>query len=88
MVGARSPVELRSFLVSRARRRVGLTAVQAMARHRLARVPYIGVPRSALAQAQLQRGPHRRGDPAPYAPDPAHADFYQYQAHMPLVVAP
>ena len=39
----------------RMRRRVGLGAVQAMARHRLARVPYVGVSR-AVVQARAQRG--------------------------------
>ena len=39
--GARSASEMRSFIVSRARRRVGLAGVQAMARHRISRFPYI-----------------------------------------------
>ena len=37
LLGARSADEMRSFMVASARRRVGLAAVQAMARHRLAR---------------------------------------------------
>jgi len=79
LAGARSVTEMRAFLVSRCRRRVGLATVQAMARHRLARLPYIGVPR-AVVQAQLQRGPRARGEPTPYAPAPSHADFYAFQA--------
>ena len=73
--GARCESEMRSYLVNRCFRRVGLATVQAMARHRIARVPYIGVPRSILV-AQMQR-------PAPgsqpYAPAPRHFDFYQWQ---------
>ena len=83
LAGARSASEMRSFLVSRARRRVGLTTVQAMARHRLSRVPYIGVPRDVVT-ARMQHGQRQRGDPHPYAPAPGHADFYQYQAHAPV----
>lgn len=49
VAGARSQAEMRSILVSRGRRRVGVSVVQAMARHRLARAPYIGVPRQAIA---------------------------------------
>ena len=79
LAGARSATEMRSFLVSRSRRRIGVTVVQAMARHRLARVPYIGVPRDIVA-TRMQRGPQQRGHPHPYAPEPGHADFYQYQA--------
>ncbi|KAL1527728.1 hypothetical protein AB1Y20_009113 [Prymnesium parvum] len=79
LAGARSVAEMRAFLVSRCRRKVGLATGQAMARHRLARLPYIGVPR-AVVQAQLQRGPRMRGEPTPYAPAPSHADFYSYQA--------
>ena len=80
----RSATEMRSFLVSRSRRRIGVTVVQAMARHRLARVPYIGVPRDIVA-TRMQRGPQQRGHPHPYAPEPGHADFYQYQA-APLLI--
>jgi hypothetical protein len=61
LAGARTPSEMRSFLVSQARRRVGLATVQAMARHRLARVPYIGAPRAAV----LARVQHGRARPAP-----------------------
>ena len=46
---------MRSFIVSRARRRVGLAGVQAMARHRISRFPYIGVPR-ATVEARAGRG--------------------------------
>ena len=45
---------MRSLLISRNRRRLGMTVVQAMARHRLARVPYVGVSR-AVVRARAQR---------------------------------
>ena len=52
--GARSAAEMRCFLISRARRRLGMAVVQAMARHRLARVPYVGVSR-AVVEARAMR---------------------------------
>ena len=76
LAGARTKSEMRGFLISRSRRRVGLRAVQAMARHRLARVPYVGVPYVALAdRAQRRAGAFAAHD----APDPTHADFFQFQ---------
>ena len=67
-----------SYLTSRARRRIGLAAVQAMARHRLARIPYIGVPRRVV------EGRRRRSAAAARARDWAPAveqyDFFAFQA--------
>ena len=80
LAGARTATEMRAFLVSRARRRIGLAAVQAMARHRLARVPYIGVQRQFVV-ARARRGQLRRGQPIPWAPAPGHADFFGFQEH-------
>ena len=74
LAGARSAGEMRAFIISQLRRRMGMATVIAMARHRLARVPYIGVPR-AMVEARL-----RREAAQPYAPDPAHADFFAFQA--------
>ena len=55
LMGARSPSEMRSIMVSSARRRIGLAAVQAMARHRLARVPYIGATRAVVQRVMDAR---------------------------------
>ena len=43
--GARTQEEARSFIVSSLRRRLGLVICREFARHRIRRVPYIGVPR-------------------------------------------
>ena len=82
LLGARSQRELRGFLISRSRRRIGLAAVQHMARHRLARLPYVGVPRHAIVQRAQWRGAaaamraHQR-------PQLDSTDFYQFQqAHQ------
>lgn len=53
--GARSAAEMRALLIGRARRRMGMAAVQAFARHRLARVPYVGVSR-AVVEMRAPRG--------------------------------
>ena len=55
LMGARSASEMRSIMVSAARRRVGLAGVQAMARHRLARVPYVGATRAVVQRVMDAR---------------------------------
>ena len=57
--GARSAAEMRQVLISRSRRRLGLAVVQAMARHRIARQPYVGRSR-AVVQRHMQAGAERR----------------------------
>ena len=84
--GARTLEECRAYIIQASRRRVGLVAVQAMARHRLARAPYIGVTR-AVVEAR-----HRRGSVGPSPPlSDAWGRFdgiYQWQAdHRTAVVA-
>ena len=57
--GARSQQEALSFLVAATRRVVGVTALREMARHRLRRLPQVGVPRArveAEARAEQRRG--------------------------------
>ena len=78
--------EMRSYIISRARRRVGVVAVQAMpmARYRIARVPYVGLPRAVVEQ-RMQCG---WVGPAPPLSD-AYArydGFYQWQADHRLTV--
>ena len=73
--GARSAAEMLSFVKSRCYRRVGLRAVQAFARHRLDRVPFVGCPRSVV----LARRQHFDAAQRPAR----HADmsaFFAYQA--------
>jgi hypothetical protein len=57
--GARSAAEMRQILISRSRRQLGLAAVQAMARHRIARQPYVGRSREVV-QRYMQAGADRR----------------------------
>ena len=46
--GARSAEEAYGFFIAALRRRVGVFAAREMARHRLRRIPFVGVPRAAV----------------------------------------
>ena len=59
--GARTETEMRAFLIGQMRRRVGVAAVQAMARHRIARVPYVGASHAVVQATQDQRRLRQRG---------------------------
>ena len=87
LAGARSVDEMRSFIVSRSRRRIGLATAQAFARHRIARAPYIGVPRRMVV-AHMQQTQQLRQHGVVwgqrlYAPAPSHSDFFSYQVAPP-----
>ena len=57
--GARDEGAIRSIMTALLRRRVGLTAARAMARHRLRRIPLVGVPRATLDQWRAEGGARR-----------------------------
>ena len=81
-MGARSMSEMRACLISRMRRQIGLVTVRAMARHRLARAPYIGVERRSVEmRAELLRREQLsiHTTRAQSGGLPVHA-FYSYQA--------
>jgi len=78
-MGARTQEEARSFIVSSLRRRLGLVICREFARHRIRRVPYIGVPR-AIVEQRMQRGQLIGGPQARVPLYVPYADFYQYQA--------
>ena len=63
--GARTAAEMRAMLMGQWRRRVGMATVQAMARHRLARRYYIGVPRAVVAGHMQRRREARRAQAQP-----------------------
>ena len=56
-MGARTKEEARAFIIGALRRRLGLAATRAMARHRLQRAPWIGVDRQVVIDRR-QRGLH------------------------------
>ena len=61
------------------RRRLGLVICREFARHRIRRVPYIGVPR-AVVERRMQRGQLIGGPQARVPLYVPYADFFQYQA--------
>ena len=58
--GARTQEEARSFIVSSLRRRLGLVICREFARHRIRRVPYIGVPRAVVERRLAQTHTSRK----------------------------
>ena len=62
-MGARTESEARSFYVARLRRRMGVAAVREFARHRLRRVPYVGVPRAVVEQRMQREALRNRMNP-------------------------
>ena len=86
--GARSQSEARSFAVASIRRRLGVFVVREMARHRLRRAMYVGVPRSVVERAMRVRreavGEQLAGSlGAPPSVAPLE-DFLAHQAYIPL----
>ena len=83
-LGARSAQEARGFVAAAVKRRLGLTVAREMARHRLRRVPAIGVPNAALSgPARFQRAMARRhGVDEPLDRPPAFVpeEFFAFQA--------
>ena len=75
--GARSQNEMYAFFMQRYRRQLGMASVLAMARHRLQRVPIIGVPRDAVVDLMQRGREHARGRAV--ADDLS--EFYAFQVH-------
>ena len=59
-MGVRTQEEARSFIVSSLRRRLGLVICREFARHRIRRVPYIGVPRAVVERRLAQTHTSRK----------------------------
>ena len=83
-------MEARAFFIARLRRTLGVVVGREMARHRLRRVPFIGVPRAAV-RAHIAARDRRRGqDAQPAMPDGVGVrpdDFYAFQVFGPAVQA-
>lgn len=81
--GARSQKEYRTYAIRKIRRRMGLAAVQEMARHTIARMPLINVPRQAVEDTMACRRRQWNGRSTTilrnWAPAPDHMEFYNYQ---------
>jgi len=78
LMGARSMTEARAFFIARLRRSLSVVIAREMARHRLRRIPFIGVPRAAIRARQPFRAPQE----ARHMPQMAQlADFMRFQAY-------
>ena len=87
--GARTREEYRAHALATIRRRIGLVAVRAHARHRLDRVPFIGVPRAAV-RARMERLRQQMRDPRAAAPLSGRAGLgigQEFLVHQPRVPA-
>ena len=80
--GARCEAEARSFWVGMCRRRIGVAVTRAMARHRIRRTVFIGVPRAVLDD-RARRGLAATGEDR----HPRDSDLHAFYAHQ-IVVAP
>jgi hypothetical protein len=79
-MGARTQAEARSYFVSRLRRRLALVTAREMARHRLNRVQFIGMPRAAVEarmRARVRTAAAAGGDGSV----PRMGDFHGWQVH-------
>ena len=78
-LGARTQSEARAFYIATLRRQLGVHVVREMARHRLHRLPWIGVPRSVVTRRGA-RGTLGTGGTRPQVDGvPQPADFYAHQ---------
>ena len=74
--------EARGYIITAYRRRLALTSAREFARHRLHRVPYIGVPRAAIAQHRVVHGAPGLpglGGGGPVAHQIRSTDFFAHQ---------
>ena len=80
LMGARSATEARAFFMARLRRSLSVVIAREMARHRLRRIPFIGVPWAAIRD----RPPPRVQQGVQHLPHMAQlADFMRYHRCMP-----
>ena len=74
--GARSEAEAYSFFVASLRRMLGVFVARELARHRLRRLPFVGMTRATFDAYQRQPTPQARD-----RPQIVMHDFFSHQAH-------
>ena len=80
-LGFRSEAECLSACTTLVRRRVGVAAVRAFARHRLARVPYVGLPRAVIVRHMRRQELARAGAARGHV---SAVDLFAHQAYHDL----
>ena len=78
-MGARTQAEARGFYIQRFRCRLCLIVGREMARHRLRRIPFIGVPRATVRACMQHRGAYGPAQPHQFGMQVE--EFHRYQAH-------
>ena len=78
--GARNLAEARGAILQSLKRRLGVFVAREYARHRLRRVPYIGLPRAAVERALGERQQWAIAHADSVAPGVRAVDFFAYQA--------
>ena len=80
-LGARTQAEARAYYITRFRRRLGLTVAIELARHRVRRVPYVGVTRAQVqaVRERIDAGLHARDGATRRTIQPE--DFYRHQVY-------
>jgi hypothetical protein len=82
LLGARNMQEARGYIITAYRRRLALASAREFARHRLHRVPYVGVPRAAIAQHRVVHGAPGLGGGGPVAHQIRSTDFFAHQRQL------
>ena len=80
VTGLRTEDEMYSYYLRHFRRRMGMASVLAMARHRLSRVPLIGVPRQAVEQHMRRARARVHGHGRELNTNDL-TEFFAYQVH-------
>ena len=79
---SRNMLEARGFILTTYRRRLALASAREFARHRMHRVPFIGVPRAAIAQHRIVHGAPGMGGGGPVAHQIRAVDFFAHQRQL------
>ena len=64
-MGATTEAEVRGYFMATLRRKLGLIIMREMARHRLNRILYVGMPRAVLESRMRERDTYRPANTAP-----------------------
>ena len=81
-LGARSQAEARAIYITLMRRTLGVAGVREMARHRLRRVPYVGLTRTQLRSRQERLSARLASGNRLHEPRIRAEDFWGGQVHM------
>ena len=82
VLGARNMTEARGYILTTYQRRLALASAREFARHRVHRLPFIGVPRAAIGQHRIVHGAPGLGGGGPVAHQIRAVDFFAHQRQL------